>query len=333
MRIAVYEYCCCQHLAASPTAEALRHEGWAMLSAVIEDLDCVPGVEVVGVIADDFPAVSFACRRVALGAEKATFQETAEGSDYVLVIAPETGGLLEERCRWVLEAGGRLLGPDLKAIRLTADKFALARHLTRHMVRTPTTWLATEGAERFPLVCKLRDGAGSQDMRLVFDNAELQSVVCASTQEMILQPYLAGIAASVSFLIGPRQCLPMPPVYQHISDDGRFSYRGGSVPLPPPLSERAVQIASAAVAVVPGLHGWVGVDVILGKAVHGSDDYVIEINPRLTTSYVGLRRLAVDNLAAGMLQVAEGASDVAIRWRDGEVRWTASGSVELVPLL
>ena len=36
---------------------------------------------------------------------------------------------------------------------------------------------------------------------------------------------------------------------------------------------------------------------MLGDDPAGADDVVIEINPRLTTSYLGLRRLARDNLA------------------------------------
>src|SRR5262249_5466758 len=156
-------------------------------------------------------------------------------------------------------------------IRLTADKLELACHLTRHNVRTPNTWLAKNCPDPFPLVCKQRDGAGSQDMRLVRDDVELQSAIRESPQEMIAQPLMKGIAASVSFLVGPRQRLPMPAAYQQLSDDGHFSYRGGSAPMPSPLNERAIRIAAAAVAAVPGLHGWVGVDVLLGQAADGSE--------------------------------------------------------------
>jgi len=36
--------------------------------------------------------------------------------------------------------------------------------------------------------------------------------------------------------------------------------------------------------------GWVGVDMILGSCDDGHDDRVLEINPRFTTSFVGLSR-------------------------------------------
>ena len=45
---------------------------------------------------------------------------------------------------------------------------------------------------------------------------------------------------------------------------------------------------------------------MLGDAADGSRDYAIEINPRLTTSYVGLRALAEFNIAEAMLRAATG---------------------------
>jgi predicted ATP-grasp superfamily ATP-dependent carboligase len=86
------------------------------------------------------------------------------------------------------------------------------------------------------------------------------------------------------------------------------------------LEERAVSVARRAVECVPGLAGYVGVDVVLGER-----DWVIEINPRLTTSYVGLRALAEDNLAAAMIRVATGEAAAPIRWRDGAVTFRPDG--------
>ena len=77
-----------------------------------------------------------------------------------------------------------------------------------------------------------------------------------------------------------------------MSDDGRFVYLGGSLPLPHALASRATRLAQQAVAALPDPLGYVGVDLVLGADADGADDYVIEINPRLTTSYIGLRAAA-----------------------------------------
>ncbi len=84
----------------------------------------------------------------------------------------------------------------------------------------------------------------------------------------------------------------LQPTFQLLSDDGRFKYEGGELPIPPTLAERAVKLASRAVECVPGLLGYVGVDLVLGEAEDGSRDYAIEINRALTTSYIGCVRSA-----------------------------------------
>src|SRR5207248_1800177 len=117
---------------------------------------------------------------------------------------------------------------------------------------------------------------------------------------LIAQRYVPGFAASVAFLIGPAQSLPLVPCEQFLSADGRFTYLGGRLPIAPDLAARAIRIAERAVRCVPGLLGYVGVDVVLGA---DGRDWAIEINPRLTTSYIGLRALARFNLAEAMLAV------------------------------
>ena len=58
-------------------------------------------------------------------------------------------------------------------------------------------------------------------------------------------------------------------------------------------------------AVLPPTVGYVGMDMILGPEGPESD-VVLELNPRLTTSYLGLRQLARANLAAAMLAAVAG---------------------------
>jgi tyramine---L-glutamate ligase len=147
---------------------------------------------------------------------------------------------------------------------------------------------------------------------------------------MILQEFVPGRAASVAFLCGPAGNVPLAPVYQLLSEDGRFKYLGGELPIPGEMADRAVKLAQRAVDCVPGLLGYVGVDLVLGDAADGSRDYAIEINPRLTTSYVGLRALADFNIAVAMLRAANGPRLEPPRWRRGQIRFGPEGAVEQV---
>jgi predicted ATP-grasp superfamily ATP-dependent carboligase len=131
------------------------------------------------------------------------------------------------------------------------------------------------------------------------------------------------MAASVAFLIGVSKIVALPGTEQRLSRDGSFRYLGGLLPLTPDMSRRAERIARQAIDAVPGLFGYVGVDLVLGD---DGRDWAIEINPRLTTSYVGLRALAETNLAEVMLRLAEGGEPPALRWRAGPVEFSPDGS-------
>ncbi len=69
-----------------------------------------------------------------------------------------------------------------------------------------------------------------------------------------------------------------------------------------------------------------GVDLILGDV-----DAVIEINPRLTTSYVGLRRACRQNLAEWILKVAtldfDAADLAAMSFSTDAIKFAADGTV------
>jgi predicted ATP-grasp superfamily ATP-dependent carboligase len=303
-----------------PPAPSLLAEGRAMLDAVAADFAAVPDVMVT-----TLPT-----------ADEGDFRRLAANADFTLVIAPESDGILEERCRWVEEAGGRLLGPSPAAVRLTADKLALAERFAQAGVPTPRTWaLGAEPAGLTPAIWKPRDGAGSQSTFFVRSPADgrraaEELALCRPRPAMIAQEFIAGCAASVAFLCGPREQVALSPCRQLLSDDDRFRYLGGASPLDPELADRATILGLLAVRAVQGLAGYVGIDLVLGD--HPAGDRVIEINPRLTTSYVGLRRRARFSLAAMMLRAARGEPLPPLNWDPAPVTFSAGGTTFATPL-
>jgi hypothetical protein len=318
MRILLYEFISAggwRSAGWNPPAESLQREGAAMLAAVAADFRQIDGVEVL--IADSSAAT----------------RATQDAIDWTLVIAPETAGVLLDLVRQVESVGGRLLGPSSEFVRLTGDKQSTAEQLALAGIRVPTGVRLTSGAPLprnfpYPAVLKPSDGAGSQATLLV-ESADADVAVIApeqSAQPWRLERYCPGSAASVALLCGSLQPLALPPCSQRLSSDGRFQYLGGRTPLPPALAQRAVDLAERALAALPPALGYVGFDLVLGESADGRDDYVIEVNPRLTTSYVGLRALCRDNLAQGMLDTADGRIP-ALSWQPGPVEFDSDGQV------
>jgi predicted ATP-grasp superfamily ATP-dependent carboligase len=337
MRIFVYEFVTAGglwSLGDAPPAGSLLMEGLAMAAAVaadfrkaghdvrrLHDVRLPQGAEI-----DAVPIAS-------AGGERSQFLRLASNADRTIVIAPESDGMLLKRCQWVSECGGRLCSPSAELIALTSDKCRTADHLRRQGVPTPRGIRIEPGeapslvaGERFPAVLKPIDGCGSQGVRLVANAAELGAAAIGRT--MRLERFIPGQAASVAVLCGPNQILPLPACQQRVSSDGCFSYLGGRLPLSAELDRRARRLAVAAVKALPAPLGYIGVDLVLGEDSDGRGDCAIEINPRLTTSYVGLRALCAGNLAAAMIDVANGV-EPSLSWRGGRVEFAADGTVAM----
>jgi tyramine---L-glutamate ligase len=333
VRIFLYEFVtgggCYSHVG-SPRHASLLAEGRAMLSAIAADLSRLDDVK-LDVLADacEGPSPLPACCRVhevrSQADERRAIDELAAVADWTLLIAPEFQGHLAIRCRAVERAGGKLLGPDARFVALASDKHATAQRLAEMNVRVPQG-IALEAGDRFPsdflypAVLKPRDGAGSLGVRRLHAACASHPVAVGPSR---LEEYCAGTPASVALLCGPGRIESLVPCRQHL--DG-FAYLGGSLPMESCLARRARESAVRAVAALGATRGYVGVDLVLGDDPSGADDYVIEINPRLTTSYVGLRSLAQGNLAEAMIAVAEGRR-VELCWKSGPIQFEASGAV------
>jgi predicted ATP-grasp superfamily ATP-dependent carboligase len=300
MRIFVYEHVSAGGLGVD-TPASLEREGRAMLDAIVADF-----------------------QHIASAVKKVSGPFSAD--DWVLVIAPEFDDLLASLSEAVLDAGGRLLGSSPAAIRLTGDKLAMAEHWQARQVPHPRTELFdqfNDSSIRQPWVMKPRFGAGSQATFLIRNRDDEACAFAPAFHEcpdaeFIVQQYVPGQAVSVSLLIGKSQTIPLVPARQHLSRDGRFHYLGGSLPIPKALAERAIRLALQAVSAIDGLRGYVGVDLVLGD---DGDDRAIEINPRLTTSYLGLRQLCKENLAEMILRMAQGEVIAPPSWHAGLVEF------------
>ncbi|HMP57705.1 MAG TPA: ATP-grasp domain-containing protein, partial [Gemmatales bacterium] len=170
-------------------------------------------------------------------------------------------------------------------------------------------------------VSKWRDGAGSQEMRLSTEMNPRGS-------RFIWQPFHSGKPVSVAFLAGPGGTLmPLLAGWQRLATQGRFHYAGGVLPIPEPLAKRATELARRALATVPDLLGYVSVDLLLDEGDNPANDVVIEINPRLSTSYLGLRAMSRKNLFTLMLAHAQG-EELLPAWKSGSVEFAIDGQVQ-----
>jgi tyramine---L-glutamate ligase len=260
------------------------------------------------------------------------FERLAEECDATILIAPEFDGILLKAARRVASCRGRLLSPSVEFVKIAGDKQRTGEVLYDAGVPVPEAVVlepedALPAGFRYPAVIKPVDGAGSQNTQVV---ASPQDTPSPYAWRRRLEQYKPGLAASVALLCGPAGRVPLVPCKQRISEDGRLRYLGGQLPLAAGLAERAIALAERAVAALPTTNGYVGVDLVLGRDPKGSEDFVIEVNPRLTTSYVGLRAATQTNLAEAMWRVARG-EPVEIDFAIQPLEFDCEGNVSFLP--
>lgn len=302
----------------SNPSEGLAAEAVGMLWAVLRDFKAWGGVRTITALDNRFEQAIPGLNRNTLPADEvvpvtgseheSVYLSLLKRCDSVLLIAPETDGVLSMLAEQAEAEGVRLLGCSSSAISAAGNKAVCSRLFELGKICTPETrtanFLTAEriaGQMRFPLVIKPLDGIGSEGVCRVETLSDLPAVLDivrqATVQEQILlQTFAEGIHASVSLLIADSGCMPLSLNLQLMETGAPFQYLGSRVPFNHPMRDQAMKLTVKAVQLVPGMKGYVGVDLVL------ADDRVdlIEINPRITTSYIGLRRVARTNLAHAM---------------------------------
>jgi predicted ATP-grasp superfamily ATP-dependent carboligase len=345
VRILLYEFVCGGGLYSAGLQSpglSLVGEGLAMLRALAADFSRIGGVS-TDVLFDfrhrglELPGCTMHMVDSA-SAERDSLARLAAAADWTIVVAPEFDDHLQSRCLDVERAGGRLLCPNSRLVALAADKHATAEHLSARGVPVATGIALAAGESlpvdfNYPAVLKPRCGAGSQGIRWIPDARAIDGEVSIASR---LERYVPGTAVSVAALCGPpggdfSGIAPLAPCRQFVDRSAGFAYSGGSLPIEPELARRATRLAARAIATLTEPLGYLGVDLVLGEDSAGADDTVIEINPRLTTSYVGLRALALGNLAEAMMELAAGRK-VELCWQAGSIQFQASGGVQWVEM-
>lgn len=335
MRIFLYEWITGGGLVEETGAlpQSMLAEGAAMLSALAADFVAIDGAQVTvlrDIRLDNLPLPD--CKVVEVHSKshhREELERLAAEADHTLVIAPEIDDLLAQTNHWVRSAGGRLLASSHEFVSLTANKHRTAQAFNRSGIATPESQLLEADQEKlpkdfpYPGVLKPVHGAGSQHTLLV---ASWRDTPPPYPWPRLLERFCPGIACSVAFLCGPAHRVPLPACRQHLTSDGRFSYTGGSLLGELELARRATELANRALEALPPSLGYVGVDLVLGKSADASEDFVIEVNPRITTSYVGLRAASIDNLAAALISNTGGICKNP-RFHEGQFEFSTDGTI------
>jgi len=261
-----------------------------MLSTLLDDLQAA-GVEHLLCIRDPrLPACTGRVRT--LQADDNVWElwrRCMEESEIAWLIAPETNGILYELSRMAHASGCLVIGCMPETVQLAASKSNTIHHLMSHNIPCIPVIENFEAVSdgRSGWVVKPDDGVGAEGCFHFMEKKQMLDYMKSQKKRMVVQEFVPGIAASMSVLCHDGQAQLLASNRQLFSfNEGKGHLQGVVVNGLPQFADHFEDLAKNIAGCLPGLRGYVGIDVVIGD----NGPLVVEINPRLTTAYAGLRR-------------------------------------------
>ncbi|MEA1894242.1 MAG: ATP-grasp domain-containing protein [Euryarchaeota archaeon] len=213
-------------------------------------------------------------------------ERIARTCDAGIVIAPDE--ILADLTE-VVEESTVNLGCPSKSVRNCADKLVCSRILPDNGIAVPrviddvdidTSSISdvddTGTGARY--VIKPRSGCASEGISIVSEKVNL-------SDDFIVTELVSGEHLSASLIIG-KTALPLTVNKQMVEiGTETIKYNGGIVPYQTPRWGEVMDTAEKAADVL-GCRGYVGVDIVAGDEL-----YVVDVNPRPTTSILGIAKV------------------------------------------
>ena len=263
-------------LPASPITASLVHEGELMRDALLHDLSELPYHIATTVDARlNRPQKCQSC--LTINTDDDVWQiwaQQMQQADAVWLIAPETDGLLKKLTELAALQGALVLGCGPASIAITSEKLATYLALTQAGIAT----IATYTVDSWPnidgqWITKPNDGAGCTDT-MRFEKADDLSRWMMQHEKLkshVIQPYLTGVAASISCVMHQGRAQVLSCNTQHIIiNNNQLHYQGNQVNGMRDYWPQFEILAQSVAQIFFDLAGYVGIDVIVTKKSEGN---------------------------------------------------------------
>ncbi len=176
-------------------------------------------------------------------------------------------------------------------------------------------WQAEDPLTPLKLIIKPLMGVDCEDI-VIIDKIEDLSLdldkIFKPESRVIVQEYVEGTDISVSLISDGEKVIPISLNQQYVElKNDKGTYLGGRLPYESEFKDEAFEIATKAVESIDGIKGFVGVDVLINadeKDIYSV--YLLEINSRFTTPYVGLSKIANFNIGKTIIDLVDGNVDI-----------------------
>ena len=295
LNVLIFEYVTAGGLSTHNLSQSLVSEGKMMIDALLANFATLKTVNVCVMEKEDSLTLD------------ESFKKQIQNMDAVWVIAPEFDGILETFCNYVENAGKKLLTSPSHAVAIAANKLDTFKRLKAAQIPTVPTELFNQGHfydESREWIIKPIDGAGAENTFLM-TSTENWKALTPLDKQFIIQPYIDGDKLSLSCIFNhgdavllcvnlqifdvKNRCFYLKTIHVHEREDKNGDYQ---------------KIASQVARAFPDLWGYVGIDLIQTAQAC----LVLEINPRLTTSFAQIESKLGINVAKMVMSLCYDSS-------------------------
>ena len=219
--------------------------------------------------------------------------------------------------------------PQPRSFRMKIDKTGYWKRAIDNLYEK---WQAEDPLTPLKLIIKPVIGVDCEDI-VVIENIEDLTLdldkIFKPGSRILIQEFIEGTDVSVSLLSDGEKAIPISLNEQYVQlKNDKGTYLGGKLPFDTEYKDEIFEISVKAVEAVDGLKGFVGVDLIINadeKDVYSV--YLLEINSRFTTPYVGLKKIANINIGKTIIELIDKKTkiDELNISLDGEVEFRKSG--------
>jgi predicted ATP-grasp superfamily ATP-dependent carboligase len=304
MNILIFEYITGGGFNKKDLPPSLLNEGQAMLNALLDNMRQLPQLT-ISLMLDNRAQTLINSQHINTIIIDNTqnslqvFTDLVSINEAVWIIAPEFDNILENLCKIVSDSGKILLNSPANAVAITANKWLTYLQLKKQRINTVETALlntnplppAIKNAKEW--VIKPIDGVGCSETYII------NKITPLSNNKTIIQPHILGKKTSLSALFKQSKAWLLC-VNQQNFEIINNSYQLTAISVNSHAkSENYQQLLESIAIAFADLWGYVGIDLIETD----TQILVLEINPRLTSSFIGIEKATGINTAAQVINL------------------------------
>jgi len=323
MRLLVFEFITGGGLLNEPLPDSLCHEGSLMRTALLKDLHSLSlPIIVLNDARISEPLLAAVVWTVGAETNLAEILSVRQAEyDAVWLISPETQGILVQWQQFFADLGKTVCLSSLEALKLCQDKIATLEHLQRFSLACVPSQVYIK--DQYPVgewVLKPRDSVGCEQTYYLASSGHWQNIssFLSEDTEYFLQPYIKGAVFSLSALFyqGTARFICCNHQQMQIKNQ-QFQLMACDVHVNQEHTEDYQLLCSQVAQAIPELWGYIGIDFI--EAENG-ERLILEINPRLTSSYAGIMQATGINVAQQVLDLLSGKFSPLVKKQSQSIR-------------